>query len=52
MLKRSIARLIIEIGHGNIERASVRMKYMNELLLPRCYGCVTSVDYAQHYVED
>ena len=46
MLKRSIARLIIDIGHGNVERASARIKYMNELLLPRCYRCVTSVDYA------
>ena len=46
MLKRSIARLIIDIGHGNVERASVRIKYMNEFLLPRCYGCVISVDYA------
>ena len=46
MLKRSIARLVIEIEHGNIERASVRMKCMNDLLLPRCYGCVNSVDYA------
>ncbi len=46
MLKRSIARLIIEIGHGNVERASVRINYINDLLLPRCFGCVTSVDYA------
>lgn len=41
MLKRSIAQLIVEIRHGKVERASVRMTYMNSLLLPRCYGCVT-----------
>ena len=46
MLKRSIARLVIEIGYGKVERASVRMKYMDDLLLPKCYGCVTSVNYA------
>ena len=46
MLKRTIARLITDIGHGNVERNSARIKYMNELLLPRCYRCVTSVDCA------
>ena len=46
MLKRSIARLIIEIRNGYVERASVRMKYVNDLLLPRCYGWVNSMDYA------
>lgn len=43
MLKRSIARLITEIVQGNVERASVRMKYMNDLLLPRCYGVFTQI---------
>ena len=51
MLRRSIAKLITDIGHGNVERASVRIKYMNEHLFPRCYGCVTSVILLQHYVE-
>ncbi len=52
MLKRSIARFIIEIGHGNIERASVRMKYINGVLLPGCYRCVTLWIVLQHHTED